>query len=43
MKQTRKGARDAYSLKPKKFEKRLLKSIKRDLTPADELENGQLD
>ena len=36
MKTARKSARDAFEQKPKKFEKRLVKSVKRDLTPADE-------
>lgn len=37
MKSTRSSseARDAFRQKPKKFERRLAKSIKRDLTPAD--------
>jgi CHAD domain-containing protein len=36
MKSARKNARDAFEQKPKKFEKRLVKSVKRDLTPADD-------
>jgi CHAD domain-containing protein len=36
MKSLRKNARDAFAQKPKKFSKRLAKSVKRDLTPADE-------
>ncbi|MBX3156393.1 MAG: CHAD domain-containing protein [Deltaproteobacteria bacterium] len=41
MKGTRRISRDVYDAKPKKFERRLNKSVKRDLTPADELRNGQ--
>lgn len=41
MKMTRKDARDAFSLKPKKFARRLAKAAKRDLTPPDdERSNG---
>jgi len=36
MKQLRRDARDAFAQKPKKFAKRLVKSVKRDLTPADD-------
>ena len=36
MKSARKDARDAFAMKPKKFAKRLVKSVKRDLTPADD-------
>jgi CHAD domain-containing protein len=36
MKGARKTARDAFSQKPKKFGRRLAKSVKRDLTPADD-------
>lgn len=36
MKVLRKGARDAFEQKPKKFARRLAKAVKRDLTPADE-------
>ena len=36
IKDARKGARDAYSLKPKKFQRRLTKAVKRDLRPADD-------
>jgi CHAD domain-containing protein len=36
MKSARKNAKDAFEMKPKKFEKRLVKSVKRDLTPADD-------
>lgn len=36
MKTVRKSARDAFAQKPKKFAKRLVKSVKRDLTPADD-------
>lgn len=36
IKSARKTARDAFAQKPKKFEKRLVKSVKRDLTPADD-------
>ena len=36
MKSARKNAKDAFEQKPKKFEKRLVKSVKRDLTPADD-------
>ncbi len=36
MKSTRKSGRDTFAQKPKKFGKRLQKSIKRDLTPADD-------
>jgi len=40
MKETRKSARDAFRQKPKKFERRLLKAVRRDITPADDLDNG---
>ncbi len=33
---SRKEARDAFTIKPKKFERRLTKAVKRDLTPADD-------
>jgi CHAD domain-containing protein len=36
MKIARKDARDAFSMKPKKLEKRLTKSLRRDLAPPDE-------
>jgi CHAD domain-containing protein len=36
MKQGRKASRDAFELGPKKFEKRITKAVKRDLTPPDE-------
>ena len=36
MKSARKGARDAFRQKPKKLEKRITKSVRRDLAPADE-------
>jgi CHAD domain-containing protein len=36
MASTRKAARDAFKQKPKKFVRRLSKSIKRDLQPADD-------
>jgi CHAD domain-containing protein len=36
MKAARKAARDAFSMKPKKLEKRITKSLRRDLAPADE-------
>jgi len=36
MKTARKTARDAFAQKPKRFGKRLVKSVKRDLTPADD-------
>lgn len=36
MKTARKHARDAFAQKPKKFAKRLVKSVKRDLTPDDD-------
>ncbi len=39
MKTTRKTARDAFAQKPKRFGKRLAKSIKRDLSPAED--NGR--
>jgi CHAD domain-containing protein len=39
MKTARKAARDAFAQKPKKFAKRLVKSVKRDLRPADD--NGR--
>ena len=43
MKEARKGARDAYRQKPKKFGKRLAKAVKRDLTPADDTDhNGEI-
>jgi CHAD domain-containing protein len=36
MKSARKAARDAFGQKSKKFEKRISKSVRRDLAPADE-------
>jgi CHAD domain-containing protein len=36
MKAARKNAKDAFELKPKKFAKRLVKAVKRDLKPADD-------
>ncbi|MGE0549831.1 MAG: CHAD domain-containing protein [Kofleriaceae bacterium] len=39
MKTTRKSARDTFAQKPRRFEKRLVKSARRDLTP---LEDGDL-
>ncbi len=36
MESGRKAGRDAFELKAKKFEKRLTKAVKRDLTPADD-------
>jgi CHAD domain-containing protein len=36
MKAARKAGRDSFALKPKKFEKRLTKAVRRDLTPPDE-------
>ena len=36
MKSARKAARDAFQLKPKKLEKRVTKSVRRDLAPPDE-------
>ena len=36
MKSARKAGGDAFEQKPKKFEKRLVKSVKRDLRPADD-------
>ena len=36
MKDARKNASEAFAQKPKKFAKRLAKSVKRDLTPADD-------
>jgi CHAD domain-containing protein len=36
MKSARKAARDAFRLKPKKFEKRVIKSVRRDLAPPDD-------
>jgi CHAD domain-containing protein len=36
MKTARKAARDAFRQKPKKFEKRITKSVRRDLVPPDE-------
>jgi CHAD domain-containing protein len=36
MKDARKAARDAFRLKPKKLEKRITKSLRRDLAPPDE-------
>ncbi len=38
---SRKEARDAFEIKPKKFERRLAKSVKRDLTPPDDHVNGE--
>lgn len=43
MKMTRKGARDAFKQKPKKFGRRLAKSVKRDLMPADDSIRGSID
>jgi len=43
MKSARKHARDAFAQKPKKFGKRLAKSVKRDLTPADDNPREQED
>lgn len=40
MKSARKSARDAFRAKPKKLEKRLTKSVRRDLAPADDASNG---
>lgn len=42
MKDGRKAARDAFHLKPKKLEKRITKSLRRDLAPPDE-RNGVAD
>jgi CHAD domain-containing protein len=43
MKIARKSGRDLFDLKAKKFEKRLTKAVRRDLTPPDEdRTNGQL-
>jgi hypothetical protein len=42
MKSARKSARDAFRAKPKKLEKRLTKSVRRDLAPADDA-NGASD
>lgn len=36
MKTTRKAARDTFRQKPRKFEKRLAKSVRRDLTPVED-------
>lgn len=36
MKAARKAARDAFHMKPRKFEKRITKSVRRDLAPPDE-------
>jgi len=36
MKSARKAARDAFRLKPKKLEKRITKSVRRDLAPPDD-------
>jgi CHAD domain-containing protein len=36
MKSARKAARDAFHLKPKKLEKRVTKSVRRDLAPPDD-------
>ena len=36
MKSARKAARDAFRLKPKKLEKRVTKSVRRDLAPPDD-------
>jgi len=36
MKEGRKAGRDSFELKPAKFQKRLSKAVKRDLTPPDE-------
>lgn len=42
MVETRKGARDLFSQKPRKFAKRLTKAVRRDLTPVDETDNSDL-
>jgi CHAD domain-containing protein len=38
---SRKESRDAFRIKPKKFERRLAKCVKRDLTPPDDQVNGE--
>lgn len=43
MKKVRKEARDAFHPKPKKFEKRVAKSLRRDLAPPDEADGGASD
>jgi CHAD domain-containing protein len=40
MKTARKAGRDAFHLKPKKLEKRITKSVRRDLAPPDEGNGG---
>ena len=40
MKAARKAARDTFRQKPKKLEKRITKSVRRDLTPTDEVNPG---
>jgi CHAD domain-containing protein len=43
IKDGRKAGKDAFDVKPKKFEKRLTKAVRRDLTPLDEERvDGQL-
>lgn len=42
MVETRKGARDLFSQKPRRFAKRLTKAVRRDLTPIDETDNSDL-
>jgi len=41
MKTARKAARDAFRQKPKKFEKRIAKSLRRDLVPPDEANSAR--
>lgn len=42
MKSGRKAGRDEFRLKPSKFERRITKAVRRDLTPPDERSNGQI-
>ena len=42
MKDARKAGRDSFDMKPSRFEKRLTKAVKRDLTPVDDVDtNGE--
>lgn len=42
MAETRKGARDTFSQKPRRFAKRLAKAVRRDLTPVDDTDNNEI-
>lgn len=41
MDEARKTARDTFSQKPAKFAKRLIKAVRRDLTPLDDTDNSE--